>query len=251
MANSKIGANMNEKVALVTGASKGIGEACARELAADGYKVAIHFRSNPDRAAALSKELPGSEIFQYDLSEDKACEQLVKDVKSKMGGIDVLVNNAGISIDQIISFAKPDDFERIIATNLRPVFLLSKFASRLMIRKKAGSIINITSVVGHSGNSGQSLYAATKSAITGFTKSVALDLASFNIRANCVAPGFIRTDMTDALSDEVKEHILNNIPLKRLGSPEDIAHAVTFLASDKSVYITGSTIHVNGGMLTS
>lgn len=238
------------KVALVTGASKGIGAACATALGKAGYKVAIHFRSNPELAQGLCEEIPGSIPFQYDLSEEGACEALVKDVKEKMGPIEVLVNNAGISVDQIISFAKPQDFDLLLNTNLKPVFLLSKLVSKMMIRKKAGSIINITSVVGHSGNPGQSMYAATKAAATGFTKSIAKDLAGFGIRANCVAPGFIETDMTSALSEEVQEGILQKIPMKKLGTTEDIGNAVEFLASDKAAYITGSTIHVNGGMYT-
>lgn len=237
-----------EKVALVTGASKGIGKACAMVLASQGYRVAIHFRSNPELAKAVQAELPGSEIFQFDLSEDGACEALIKEVTAKMGGIDVLVNNAGISIDQLITFAKITDFDKILSTNLRPVFLLSKLASKKMIRKKSGSIVNITSVVGHTGNAGQSMYTAAKSAVTGLTKSMAVDLAGFGIRANCVAPGFIATDMTDALPEDVQDKILEGIPLKRLGDAKDIGEAVAFLASDKAKYITGTTLHVNGGM---
>lgn len=238
----------NEKVALITGASKGIGAACAFALHKEGYKIAIHFRSKPELAQSLQQELPGSEIFQYDLSEDGACEALIKEVTTKMGRIDTLVNNAGISIDQVITFAKPGDFDKILSTNLRPVFLLSKLVSKKMIRLKSGSIINVTSVVGHTGNGGQTMYSAAKSAVTGLTKSLAVDLAGFGIRANCVAPGFIETDMTDALSDEVKESILQGIPLKKLGRPEDIGEAVAFLASEKAGYITGTTLHVNGGM---
>lgn len=241
---------MEEKIALVTGAAKGIGAACAVELAKNGFRIALHYRSNPELAEALCKELPGSLPFQYDLSQDGACEALIKEIKEKMGPIDVLVNNAGISIDQVITFAKPEEFQKILETNLVPTFKLTKFASKMMIRKKSGSIINITSVVGHTGNPGQSMYSASKAAITGFTKSVACDLASFGIRVNCVAPGFIKTDMTDVLPEEVQTVILSKIPLKKLGTPEDIGKAVAFLASESSQYITGSTIHVNGGMYT-
>ena len=238
-----------EKVALVTGASKGIGKACAMVLASQGYRVAIHFRSNPELAKAVQAELPGSEIFQFDLSEDGACSANQKEVTAKMGGIDVLVNNAGISIDQLITFAKITDFDKILSTNLRPVFLLSKLASKKNDQKKSGSIVNITSVVGHTGNAGQSMYtAAAKSAVTGMTKSMAVDLAGFGIRANCVAPAFIATDMTDALPEDVQEKILEGIPLKRLGDAKDIGEAVAFLASEKAKYITGTTLHVNGGM---
>ena len=240
-----------KKVAIVTGASKGIGAACALALDKAGYRVAIHFRSKPELAESLQNEMPDSEAFQYDLSENGACDALIKDVVKTMGGVDVLVNNAGISIDQLITFAKPEDFDKIIATNLKPVFLLSKLASKKMIRKKAGSIVNITSVVGHTGNGGQSMYSAAKSAVTGLTQSMAVDLAGFGIRANCVAPGFIQTDMTDALSEEVKNDILTGIPMKRLGTANDIGEAVAFLASDKANYITGTTLHVNGGMFRS
>lgn len=239
------------KVALITGASKGIGAACALELAKRGYKVGIHYRSNTDEAEAIKKECPDSEIFQYDLAEQGNCESLIKDVKSKLGGIDVLVNNAGMSIDQMIAFAKPQDFDTLISTNLKPVFILSKLASKLMIRKKQGRIINITSVIGHSGNAGQAMYAATKGAVTSFSKSVAADLASFNILCNTVAPGFIQTNMTDQLSDEQKKGIINTIPLGRMGTPKDVAACVSFLASDEAGYITGTTIHVNGGMYRS
>ena len=242
---------MDSKVALVTGGSKGIGAACVKALAKAGYKVAIHFRSQPAEAESLKSEIPGSEIFQYDLSEESACQALVKDVKAKMGSIDVLVNNAGMSVDQILPFAKPDDFDRLLQVNLKPGFMLSKLCSRFMIKSKSGSIINITSVVGHTGNGGQSMYSATKSATTGFTKSIAMDLAPYGIRANCVAPGFIKTAMTGALPDDVQEQILTKIPVKKMGDPEDVANAVAFLASEGSKYITGSTIHVNGGMFTS
>ena len=241
---------MSDKVALVTGASRGIGKAIARNLATAGYKVAIHYRSNKDSAEALSKEIADSKIFCADLGNEDECVSLAKSVKAEMGRIDVLVNNAGMSIDQVLTFAKPTDFSRLLDVNLKSVFNLSKASSRFMIRQKTGSIINITSVVGHTGNAGQSMYAATKGAITAFTKSIAADLAPFGIRANCIAPGFIETDMTDALDDEVKEKIMEKVPLKRLGQAEDIANAVEFLASDKSAYCTGSTLHVNGGMYT-
>ena len=236
-----------QKVALVTGASRGIGRACAVNLARDGFRVAIHYRSGFDSASALQRELPGSEIFAADISHAESCQDLIKAVKEKMGRIDVLVNNAGMCIDQMLTFAKPEDFETLLNANVRSVFLLSKAASRHMIKQKGGRIINITSVVGHSGNGGQSMYAATKGAISAFTKSIAVDLAGFNILANCVAPGFIDTDMTTSLPADVKEKILQMIPLKRLGRAEEVADAVSFLASDRSTFITASTIHVNGG----
>ena len=236
------------KVALVTGASKGIGKACAEALSLAGFRVAIHYRSGAAAAKSLSATLPHSFTLQADLSEEGACEQLIKAVKAKAGRLDVLVNNAGIAVDQILALAKPTDFDLLIATNLKPVFLLSKFGSRLMLRQRGGRIINISSVVGHSGNPGQSMYSATKAAITGFTKSVALELGKANILVNSVAPGFIQTDMTAALEDKAVAALLEKIPLGRLGNATDVAGAVAFLASDAASYITGTTLHVNGGM---
>jgi 3-oxoacyl-[acyl-carrier protein] reductase len=173
---------------------------------------------------------------------------MIKNVQKDFGGIDVLVNNAGISKDQLLPFAKESDFDETLNLNLKSAFLLSKLASKIMIRKKSGVIINISSVVGFTGNKGQSLYSASKSALTGFMKSCALDLAGFGIRVNNVAPGFIETDMTKNLPEEAKSSILKKIPLGRMGSPEEIAHAVHFLASEQASYITGTTIHVNGGL---
>jgi len=242
---------MEQKVALVTGASRGIGKAIAQSLSQKGYLVAIHFRSQEAQAQELAAGIPGSKIFQADLGSEESCVQLAKNVKEAFGRIDVLVNNAGMSVDQLITFAKPADFDQILNVNLKSVFNLTKAVSRFMIKQKGGSIINLTSVVGHTGNGGQSMYAASKGAITAFTKSVAVDLAAFGIRANCVAPGFIKTDMTDALSEDVKVGISAKIPLKRLGNPEEVANCVCFLASSEASYITGSTLHVNGGMYTS
>jgi 3-oxoacyl-[acyl-carrier protein] reductase len=241
---------MTQKVALVTGAARGIGAACALALGKAGYKVAVHYRGSDDKARAIVSQLPDgtAQAFKFDLTAPNACQELIKVVKDEMGSVDVLVNNAGVAIDQLLAFAKPDDFDTLIATNLKPVFLLSKAVSKVMIRQKGGRIINISSVVGHLGNPGQSMYVATKAAITGMTKSIAAELAGFNILVNCVAPGFIATDMTDGLKEEHKQAILGMIPLKRLGQPEEVAAAVAFLASDNASYITGTTLHVNGGM---
>ncbi len=243
---------MSQKVALVTGGSRGIGAACALALGRAGYKVAVHYRSGEEGAKAIVAELPAGQAkaYRFDLSDPAASQELIKAVKEDLGSLDVLVNNAGVAIDQVLAFAKPEDFDTLIATNLRPVFLLSKYAAKVMIRQRSGRIINLSSVVGHTGNAGQSMYAATKAAITGFTQSIAQELAAAGILCNCVAPGFIATDMTKDLKDEVKQAILTKVPLKRLGTPEDIAHAVEFLASDKAAYITGTTLHVNGGMYT-
>ncbi len=243
---------MSAKVVLVTGASRGIGAAIALKFGKAGYRVVVHHHpSESDNAKSVCNQLSESLPVQFDLTEEGACQELVKLTKSEFGQLDVLVNNAGISIDQVLAFAKPEDFDKTIAVNLKPVFLLSKFGAKAMIRQKSGRIINISSVVGYTGNAGQSIYATTKAAITGFTKSIAQDLAGFNILANCVAPGFIKTDMTDALPEAVQQAILARVPLRRLGSAEDVANAVEFLASDSASYITGTTIHVNGGMYTS
>lgn len=241
---------MTDKVALVTGASRGIGKACARALANAGYRVAVHYRSGHDEAVALCNELKNAMPFKADLSVEAEVTEMIKAVKSEMGRIDVLVNNAGMSIDQVIAFAKPEDFQKLLQVNLFSTFMTTKLVSKIMIKQKGGRIINMGSVVGHTGNAGQSMYAATKGAVTAFTQSIAQDLAPFNILCNSIAPGFIETEMTDALGAEVREGILSKVPLKRLGRTEEIADVVTFLASESASYITGSTIHVNGGMYT-
>jgi len=244
---------MTQKVALVTGGSRGIGAACAIALGRAGYRVAVHYRSDEDAARQVVQDIGEGQAvaFRFDLTMEGACAELVKAVKAELGSLDVLVNNAGLSIDQILPLAKPSDFDLLLNTNLKPVFLLAKAASRIMIKQKSGRIINITSVVGHTGNPGQSMYAATKAAITAFTQSIAQELGAAGILANCVAPGFIETDMTKDLREEVKQMILSRIPLKRLGQVDEVAAAVEFLASSKASYITGTTLHVNGGMFTS
>jgi len=244
---------MTQKVALVTGAARGIGAACALALGRAGYKVAVHYRSDEAAARHIVEQIGDGQAvaFRFDLTQENACAELVKVVKAELGSLDVLVNNAGLAVDQILPLAKPSDFDLLLNTNLKPVFLLAKAASRIMIRQKGGRIINITSVVGHTGNPGQSMYAATKAAVTAFTQSIAQEFGSIGILANCVAPGFIETDMTKDLKEEVKQAILSRVPLRRLGQAEEVAAAVEFLASDKASYITGTTIHVNGGMFTS
>ncbi len=239
-----------QKVALITGGSRGIGAACVKALAREGFQIALHYVQSEEKANKICEEIPDAKTFRFDLSKEESSNALINSVKSHFGRIDVLVNNAGVAIDQVISFAKPEDFTKLMDTNLRPVFLLSKYVSRLMIKQKGGSIINLTSIVAYTGNAGQTMYSATKSAVTGLTKSMALDLAGFGIRCNCVAPGFIATDMTSDLSGDVKDVFLSKIPLKRLGTAEEVAEAVSFLASDKASYITGSTLHVNGGLFT-
>ena len=239
----------DKRVALITGASGGIGQACAKELSQAGYQVVVHYRSGKSKAEELCQQLTGQALaLKADLTIESECQELVKVTKKEFGRIDVLVNNAGINTDQVITFAKPDDFDKIIAINLKSVFLLSKLCSKVMIRQKFGRIINMSSIVGYTGNGGQSMYGATKGAITAFTKSIAVDLAPFQITANCIAPGFVATEMTDQLPEDVKKSILSSIPLGRMGTPEEIAGGVAFLASEKASYITGSTLHINGGM---
>ena len=239
---------MDKRVALVTGGSRGIGASCAQVLHHAGFAIALHYRRDQQLAEQIGGNLDGSVTFQADLAEDGAAESLIKQVKTKMGSVDVLINNAGMVKDQLLPFAKLEDFDKIIKVNLRSLVALSKFASKVMIRKRWGRIINISSVLGHTGNFGQSIYAASKGAITAFTKSIAQDLAQFNILCNCVAPGFIASEMTDGLSDDVKQQINDRIALRRFGQPVDVAKTVAFLASDHASYITASTVHVNGGL---
>ncbi len=244
------------KVALVTGGSRGIGKATVMTLARAGMTVALHYRSGKDEAHAIQDQLRTEgvtgtvHLFQCDLSDSEAAPTLVKSVKETCGSLDVLVNNAGITADQILAFAKPEDFDRLMNTNLKPVFLLSKHAAKVMLRQRSGRIINISSVVGHTGNAGQSLYSASKAAITAFTQSIAQELAPAGILANTVAPGFIATEMTANLTEDVTKAILAKVPMKRLGTPEEVAHVVKFLASPEASLVTGTTIHVNGGLYT-
>lgn len=239
---------MSQKVAIITGAARGIGAACAKKLSEENYRVVLHYRSSHAEVKKLSETIENSYPIQADLSDERACLELIDKVKKDLGQIDVLVNNAGMKKDQILAFAKPADFDELMSTNLKPVFLLSKYTAKAMLRKRSGSIVNITSVVGHLGNAGQSIYTATKGAVTALTKSMAQELAAAGIRCNCVAPGFIETAMTESLPQEVKDSILAKIPQKKFGSPKDIAEAVAFLCSDAASYITGTSLHVNGGM---
>jgi len=234
------------KVALVTGGATGIGAACCRLLAEAGYRVGIHYNTSSAAAEALSAELPGSFTVGADVSTDLGVDALVEALKDK-GPLAVLVNNAGLALDAPLFSAKVEDFDKTVATNMRSVWLVTKKLSRLMIRRKEGRIINISSVVGSTGNPTQTAYGMTKAAIDNFTKTAAMELAGYNILVNAVAPGFIQTRMTAELSPEVQAGILGRIPLGRMGLPEEVAKVVRFLAVDGS-YITGTVIHVNGGM---
>ena len=241
------------KVAFITGATRGIGKAIALELAKEGYNIALNYRTENEALETLKKEISelGVECYpvQGDVSKAEDSERMTKEIIEHFEQIDVLVNNAGITKDKLIQRMKEEEFTDVINVNLVGTFNITKNVIKYMTKKRYGKIINISSVVGISGNAGQSNYAASKAGIIGFTKSIAKELASRNITANAVAPGFIQTDMTNVLKDEVKEAIEGTIPLKRLGTAEDVAKVVKFLASDDSNYITGQVINVDGGML--
>ena len=241
------------KVAFITGATRGIGKAIALELAKEGYNIALNYRTENEALENLKKEISeiGVECYpvQGDVSKAEDSERMTKEIIEHFEQIDVLVNNAGITKDNLILRMKEEEFTDVINVNLVGTFNITKNVIKYMTKKRYGKIINISSVVGISGNAGQSNYAASKAGIIGFTKSIAKELASRNITANAVAPGFIQTDMTNVLKDEVKEAIEGTIPLKRLGTAEDVAKVVKFLASDESSYITGQVINVDGGML--
>ena len=244
---------LDGKVALVTGGSRGIGRAIAVALAREGAKLAINFAGN-EKAAEETKALveqAGSEaiLLKADVSDKDADAALIDTVIKTYGKIDILVNNAGITRDNLMLRMKEGDFDAVIDANLRSVFYLTKAAAKSMMKKRTGRIITMSSVVGLTGNAGQVNYAAAKAGVLGITKSAAKELASRGITVNAVAPGFIETDMTDVLSDTVKESLLHEIPLKRMGEPKDVANAVLFLASDQSAYITGQVIHVDGGLV--
>ncbi len=240
------------KVAFVTGASRGIGRAIAVRLAADGAKVALNFASNSAKAEAVKSEIEaaGGEamLVQGDVSNFETVTTLIKQIVDAWGRIDILVNNAGITRDNLLLKMSEDDFDKVIATNLKGVFNCTKAVTKLMMKQRSGRIVNMSSVVGLKGNISQANYSAAKAGIIGFTKSAARELASRSVTVNAIAPGFIDTDMTAALSEKVKEVMLQEIPVGRMGTPEDVANAVAFLVSDQAAYITGQVLSVDGGM---
>ncbi|MBA4300451.1 MAG: 3-oxoacyl-[acyl-carrier-protein] reductase [Cyclobacterium sp.] len=242
------------KTALVTGASKGIGRSIAIRFALEGANVAFTFLSSVEKGQALEAELEAFGVkakgYRSDASDFKAAEQLINDVVADFGALDILVNNAGITRDNLLMRMTEKAWDEIMNVNLKSCFNTVKAASRTMMKAKAGSIINMTSVVGVKGNAGQANYAASKAGIIGFTKSVALELGSRNIRCNAVAPGFIETEMTGALDEKTVQGWRDGIPMKRGGQPEEVANACVFLASDMSSYISGQVLHVNGAMYT-
>lgn len=243
---------LKDKVALVTGASRGIGKAIAIHLAANGAKVAVNYSSSESSAlevAEIIKKNGGTaEIFKARVNVEQEVEEMFTAVEKSLGVVDILVNNAGITKDNLLMRMKTEEWDSVIDVNLKGTFLCTRRAVKGMMKNRYGKIINISSVVGFAGNAGQFNYAATKAGVIGMTKSAALELASRGIRVNAVAPGFIETDMTASLTDEVKAAYLEKIPLKSLGKPEDIANAVAYLASPLSDYMTGQTLHLNGGM---
>ncbi len=245
---------LENKTAIITGATRGIGRGIAVEFAKQGANVAFTYNSSVDAANALEEELTALGVkakgYQSNAAEFDKAQELAKEVLTEFGAIDILINNAGITKDNLLMRISEDDFDKVIEVNLKSVFNLTKAVIRPMMKQRAGSIINMSSVVGLKGNAGQANYAASKSGIIGFSKSVALELGSRNIRSNVIAPGFIETEMTGKLDEAVVQGWRDSIPLKRGGTPEDIAHACVFLASDMSSYITGQTLSVDGGMLT-
>jgi 3-oxoacyl-[acyl-carrier protein] reductase len=245
---------LDGKVALVTGASRGIGRAIANELAREGAAVAFTYLSSVEQGNALESELKALGVnakgYRSDASKFDQAEKLVTDVLADFGKLDVLVNNAGITKDGLLMRMSEEQWDQVLEVNLKSVFNLTKAAIKPMMKAKAGSIINLSSVVGISGNAGQTNYSASKAGIIGFTKSVALELGSRNIRSNVIAPGFIETEMTAQLDEKVVAEWANAIPMKRGGKPEEVAKAVIFLASDMSSYVSGQVLQVCGGMLT-
>ncbi|WP_226390851.1 3-oxoacyl-[acyl-carrier-protein] reductase [Penaeicola halotolerans] len=242
------------KVALITGASKGIGRAIALTYAAQGADVAFTFLSSIEKGQALEKELQALGVkakgYKSDASQFDAAQALIDEVVADFGKLDILINNAGITKDNLLMRMTEEAWDEVINVNLKSCFNTVKAATKTFMKQKSGSIINMTSVVGVKGNAGQANYAASKAGIIGFTKSVALELGSRNIRSNAIAPGFIETEMTDVLDEKTVQGWRDAIPLKRGGAPEDVANLCVFLGSDMSAYITGQTIQVDGGMLT-
>lgn len=245
---------LENKTALITGATRGIGKGIAETYAKHGANVAFTYSSSVEAAQILEKELASYGIkakgYQSNAAEFDAAQELASEVLREFGSIDVLINNAGITKDNLLMRISEEDFDKVIEVNLKSVFNLTKAVIRPMMKQRGGSIINMSSVVGVQGNAGQTNYAASKAGMLGFTKSVALELGSRNVRCNAIAPGFIETEMTASLDEKVVEGWRQGIPLKRGGKPEDIANACVFLGSEMSAYITGQTLHVDGGMIT-
>lgn len=244
--------SLKDKIALVTGGTRGIGREIALTLAKEGANVAITYTNNEEKALAVVEEIKANGVnaiaVKANVVNKDQVLNMVKEVEEQLGTIDILVNNAGITKDNLLIRMSEEDWDSVLDVNLKGVFLCSKTVARAMMKKRYGKIINISSVVGVSGNAGQGNYSASKAGVIGFTKSMARELASRGIRVNAIAPGFIQTDMTDVLKEEIKEEMVKSIPLSSFGQPKDIANLVVFLASEKSDYITGEVIKVDGGM---
>lgn len=245
---------LENKTAIITGATRGIGRQIAIEFAKQGAHIAFTYSSSVEAAETLELELNNLGInakgYQSDAANFEAAQELAKEILKEFGSIEVLINNAGITKDNLLLRISENDFDKVIDVNLKSVFNMTKAVIRPMMKQRSGSIINMSSIVGLKGNAGQSNYAASKSGIIGFSKSVALELGSRNVRSNVIAPGFIETEMTGKLDETIVQNWRDSIPLKRGGTPKDIANACVFLASDMSSYITGQTLSVDGGMLT-
>ncbi|MBU5425773.1 3-oxoacyl-[acyl-carrier-protein] reductase [Tissierella pigra] len=245
--------SLKDKVALVTGGSRGIGKEIALELARNGVNVGITYVNNEEKAKEVIDEIKSHGVkgiaIKTNVSIEEDVLQMIKSMEEELGTIDILVNNAGVTKDNLIIRMKEEDWDEIMNVNLKGTFLTTKAVTRIMMKKRYGKIINITSVVGIMGNAGQGNYSASKAGVIGFTKSMAKELASRGIRVNAIAPGFIETDMTEVLKEDIKETMLKAIPLNTFGNPRDIANLVVFLASEKSDYITGQVINVDGGMV--
>lgn len=245
---------LQDKIVVITGATRGIGRGIALKMAEEGAQVAFTFSSSVEAAKTLEEELAQTGVkakgYQSNAADFDSSQELMSEILKEFGGVDVLINNAGITKDNLLMRISEADFDQVMDVNLKSVFNMTKAVIRPMMKQRKGSIINMSSVVGVKGNAGQTNYAASKAGILGFTKSVALELGSRNIRCNAIAPGFIETEMTKVLDEKMVEEWRKAIPLKRGGTPEDVANACVFLASDNSAYITGQTLHVDGGMLT-
>ena len=239
--------NFKNKKILVTGATGGIGDSIVQKFLSLNGSV-LGTGTNSEKLETLKKKYPQISTVQFDISEHDKIEQFIENVFSKLGGLDILINNAGITKDNLSLRMKNEEWQKVIDINLSSTFYLCKSAIKKMMKNKYGRIVNITSIVGHTGNLGQANYSASKAAVVAMSKSLAIEYAKKNITVNCVSPGFIKTNMTEKISDEMKNTLLSRIPMNKLGTGEDVSNTVAFLSSESSSYITGETIHVNGGM---
>ena len=239
--------NLKNKKVIITGATGGIGNSLIKKFTDNG-SIVLATGTKEEKLNNLKSKFSNIHIEKFNLDEHKNIESFIEDASNKLGGLDILVNNAGITLDNISIRLTEENWKKVLDVNLTATFMMCKFAIKKMLKNKSGKIINITSIVGHTGNLGQANYSASKAGIVAFSKSLAIEYAKKNININCISPGFIKTEMTDKIDEKFKETIISKIPSSRLGEPEDVANAVLFLASDQSNYINGETIHVNGGM---